>query len=155
MIFCAWVSEREPPNTVKSLKKQIDRAAVDGAPAGDDAVAGDLLLLHAELVRAVLDEHVELLERAFVEQELDALAGGELAALVLRLDALVAAAGPRLFAALFEFVEDVFHALVYTVFCFEAAALLKRHSASAMPKVMRPASSTETGVAPIRSNHCV
>ena len=46
--------------------------------------------------RAVLDEHVELLEGARVEQELDALAGGQLAAAVLRLDALLAAAEARL-----------------------------------------------------------
>ena len=84
-------------------------AAVDRAPAGDDAVAGDLLLLHAEVDGAVLDEHVELLERALVEQELDALAGGELAALVLRLDARRAAAQPGLLAALFQLVEDVLH----------------------------------------------
>jgi len=31
---------------------------------------------HAEVGGAVLDEHVELLERALVEQQLDALAGG-------------------------------------------------------------------------------
>ena len=42
---------------------------------------------HAEFVRAVLDEHVEFLERALVEQELDALARRQLAALVLRVDA--------------------------------------------------------------------
>jgi hypothetical protein len=49
----------------------------------------------------VFDEHVELLEGAPVEQEFDALAGRELAAGVLRLDALLAAAaagpGPPLF----------------------------------------------------------
>jgi hypothetical protein len=36
----------------------------------------------------MLDEHVELLERAFVEQKLDALARGQLATRVLRLDPL-------------------------------------------------------------------
>jgi hypothetical protein len=40
----------------------------------------------------VLDEHVPFLERAFVEQQLQPLAGGELALLVLRIDALLAAA---------------------------------------------------------------
>ena len=44
-----------------------------------------------------------------VHQELDALARGELAALVLRLDARLAAAGPRRLAARFELVDDVFH----------------------------------------------
>ena len=84
-------------------------AAVDGAEAGDHAVAGDVALLHAEIGGAVLDEHVELLERAAVHQELDALARGELAALVLRLDARLAAAGARIGAAVFELVENVLH----------------------------------------------
>ena len=53
-------------------------AAADRAPAGHHAVAGDLSLLHAEIGAAVLDEHVELLERAVVEQQFDALARGEL-----------------------------------------------------------------------------
>ena len=91
------------------LGEQIDGAAVDRAPAGDHAVAGDLGLLHAEFVGAVLDEHVELLERALVEQEFDALARGQFAALVLGLDAGLAAAQPRLVAPLLQPVEDVFH----------------------------------------------
>ena len=44
-----------------------------------------------------------------VHEEFDALAGGELAALVLRLDARLAAAEPRRLAAFFELVDDVFH----------------------------------------------
>jgi hypothetical protein len=84
-------------------------AAVHGAPAGDHAVAGDLVLLHAELDRAMLDEHVEFLERAFIQQQLDALAGGQLAAGVLRLDALVAAALLGSGAAFVECFEDVLH----------------------------------------------
>ncbi len=91
------------------LGEDEDGAAVDRAPAGDDAVAGDFLRAHAELGRAVLDEHVELLERALVHQQVDALARGELAALVLRLDARRAAAFARLGAALFELVDDLFH----------------------------------------------
>src|SRR5206468_514649 len=66
-------------------------------------------LLHAELARAVLDEHVELLERALVHQELDALARSELAALVLRLDARLAAAFARARTPRFELVDDVLH----------------------------------------------
>ena len=69
------------------LGEDVDDAAVDGAPAGDDAVARRLLLLHAELGAAVLDEGVELLERVLVHEQLDALAGGQLAALVLGVDA--------------------------------------------------------------------
>ena len=87
-----------------------DGAAVDRAPAGDHAVARNSGLLHAELGRAVLDEHVELLERALVHEQLEALAGGELAALVLGFDARIAAAFARPPAAFFELFEDVLHA---------------------------------------------
>ncbi len=66
-------------------------AAVDGAPAGDDAVTRNLGLLHAEFGRAVFDEHVEFLKTALVEQEFDAFPRRQLAAGVLRLDALLAA----------------------------------------------------------------
>ena len=92
MIFCAWVSDERAAEHGEVLGEHEHGAAVDRAPAGDHAVAGDLGLLHAEVDGAVLDEHVELLERALVEQQLDALARGELAALVLRLDARLAAA---------------------------------------------------------------
>ncbi len=44
-----------------------------------------------------------------VHEQLDALARGQLAALVLRLDALLAAAAARAVAPLFELVENVFH----------------------------------------------
>ena len=44
-------------------------------------------------------------------QELDALARGQFAALVLRFDAPFAAAGARRVAALFEPVDDVLHVL--------------------------------------------
>ena len=109
MIFCAWVSDKRAAEHGEILGEHEHGAAVDRAPAGDHAVAGDFGLLHAEVARAVLDEHVELLERALVEQELDPLARGELAALVLRLDARLAAAGAGLGAALFQLVEDVLH----------------------------------------------
>src|SRR5215469_5471405 len=73
-------------------------------------VARDLLLLvHAEVDAAVLDEHVELLERALVHQELDALACRQLAALVLRLDAHLATAEPRVVAPHLELFEDILH----------------------------------------------
>ena len=94
------------------LGEQIDRAAVDRAPAGDDAVAGDLLLLHAEIGGAVLDEHVELLERALVEQQLDALARGQLAALVLRLDARLSPPPARACARRFPACRECLSCLV-------------------------------------------
>jgi hypothetical protein len=95
----------------KILGKDKGLAAVHGAPAGDDAVARHFCLLHAEFGRAVLDEHIEFLETSLVEQELDALPRGQLAAGVLRLDALFAAAQSRAGAPLFKSFQDVFHQL--------------------------------------------
>ncbi len=91
------------------LGEHIRHAAVDGAPAGDDAVARNLGLLHAELDAAVLDIHVELLEGAFVEQEIEALPRGELAAGMLGLDALRTAAGAGPSPPDFELFDDFLH----------------------------------------------
>jgi hypothetical protein len=50
---------------------------------GDDAVAGDQLLIHAEVAAAMRHQLVDLFERARVEQQLDPLASGQLAGVVL------------------------------------------------------------------------
>ena len=60
-------------------------------------------------IAAVLDEHVEFFERAVIEQELDALTRGELAASVLGLDALDPAAEAGFGTALLEPFDHVFH----------------------------------------------
>ena len=107
-ILPALASESEPPKTVKSCAKTKDQAAFDAAVAGDEAVAVKLLLGHAEVVAAVRDQLVGLLEGAFVEQELDALARRHLAFLVLLLAALFPAAFFGQVIALLEFLEFLF-----------------------------------------------
>ena len=102
-IFCAWVSDSEPPNTVKSLANTNTVRPLTVPQPVTTPSPGIFVLVHAEVGRAVLDEHVELLERALVHQELQALARGELAALVLRLDARLAAAEPRMARRLSSF----------------------------------------------------
>jgi hypothetical protein len=57
-----------------------------------DAVARDLLRLHAEVGAIVLDEHVIFFEAAGIEQDAQALAGGQPALGVLRCDPLFAPA---------------------------------------------------------------
>lgn len=89
-------------------------AAIDRAPTGDDAVAGDTALVHAEIGGAVFDEHVELLEGTFVEEEVDALARRQLAALVLGVDTRLAAAEAGNVAAPFQFFENFLHAISLT-----------------------------------------
>ena len=71
------------------LREHADLAAVDGAEAGDHAVAVGTLLLQPEAGRAVPGELVELDERALVEERLDPLAGGLAALLVLLLPGLL------------------------------------------------------------------
>ena len=61
------------------LAEDEDLATVDRAPARDHAVGERPVVLDAEAVRAVAGQHVELDERAGVEQQLEALPGGELA----------------------------------------------------------------------------
>ena len=109
MIFCAWVSDSEPPNTVKSLAKTKTLRPLTVPQPVTTPSPAIFVFSMPKSVGAVLDEHVELLERVLVHQELDALARGELAALVLRLDAPLAAAAARAVAALFELVDNVLH----------------------------------------------
>ena len=77
------------------LAEDEDQPAVDGAMAGHHPIARDLLLGHAEIRAAMLDEHVPFLEGAGIQQQLDALPGGQPSLGMLGLDALDAAAGAR------------------------------------------------------------
>ena len=110
VIFCACVSRQRAAEHREILGEDIDGAAVDGAPSGHDAVAGDLGRVHAEIVAAMLDEHVELLEGIVVEQELDPLARRQLALGVLGGNALLSAAEAGGLPAGVEADENIFHA---------------------------------------------
>ena len=93
------------------LGKDIDQAAVDLAPAGDDAIARhDLLGLHLELGGPVGDEHVVFFEAVGIEQHVEALARRQLALAVLGVDAALPAAEPRLLPARVERRDDFLHA---------------------------------------------
>src|SRR5690606_15452912 len=70
------------------LAEDVDHAAVDRAPAGYYAVAGDHRVGHAEIGRAVSDEHVVFFKAARIEQDVQAFAGRQLALAMLCVDAL-------------------------------------------------------------------
>ena len=108
-IFSACVSDSEPPKHGEVLREDVDQTAVDAAVARDDAVAVDDLLVEPEVGGTVCDEPIELDERALVEEQVEPFACGELALVVLRLQALGAPALFRLGAALLEEVELVTH----------------------------------------------
>ena len=91
------------------LTKDIDNAAVDRAPSCDDTVAGWFALLHAKFDAAVRFEHVEFFERVLVQQQIDPLARGQLAFGVLRINTALTATHAGVFAAVFEFLKNIFH----------------------------------------------
>ena len=94
------------------LRKQVDGPAVDRArTAGHDPVAEDRVLVrvHAEVAAAVRHEPVHLDEAAGIDEQVDALPRGQLAALVLGGDALLATALQRTFAQLFEHLLVISH----------------------------------------------
>ncbi len=91
------------------LREDERRATVDEAVAGDEAVAFDHLLIHAEIGAAVADEFVGFDEGAFIEQQIDALTGCEAA---LGVDLRLALGSTASFGgsvASAEFFESVGH----------------------------------------------
>ena len=66
-----------------------------------------MLVLQSEVVAAVGDEHVELLEAALVEDHLDSFPGRVFPLLVLVLDALLTATQPGFFAQLDELTHPL------------------------------------------------
>ena len=91
------------------LAEDEHHPTVDGAVAGDHAVAGDLLVCHAEVGAAVLDEHVPLFETALVEQQFDALAGGQLAPGVLGVDPALTTPKGGSVTFLFQLFDNLLH----------------------------------------------
>ena len=77
------------------LGKGVDRAALDPSRAGDNAVAGNDLLVHAEVEAAVGDEFVDFVEAPGIEEEIDPLTRRELSGVVLPFQPIVAAAAHR------------------------------------------------------------
>ncbi len=69
------------------LGEDVDQTALDGAPTGDHAVAQELFLFDAKAHGAMGDEHIQFAERARVQKQLQALAGGQLALGMLSINA--------------------------------------------------------------------
>ena len=93
----------------KVFREHIDQTAIHRAMACDYAIAGNALFLHAEIVAAMFDKHVGFFETTFVEQNRDALAGGELALLMLAFDPLLATAQTGFLTACFQSLNHVLH----------------------------------------------
>jgi hypothetical protein len=101
-IFSPNTSPRLPPNTGEVLREHAHRPPVDGAVPGDHAVAVRPGRVDAERRRPVPRELVELDERVLVQQQVDPLAGGLLAARVLLVDRARRAGVDRLVSFVLE-----------------------------------------------------
>ena len=91
------------------LREHEHQPTIDRAIAGDHTVTRRVISVHAEVVAAVLLEHVPLFEAAIVKQQLKALARGELALGMLGVDARLATAEAGLLALLLQLTNDVGH----------------------------------------------
>ena len=89
-------------------------APLDRPPAGDHPV-GVRTLLEARGLGAVAGEEVELVERAGVEEVVDALAGEQLALGVLAFDGVWRPGGERLLPALPQVVDLVLHRVAHGI----------------------------------------
>ena len=91
------------------LAEDADLAAVDGAEARDDAVGVGPVLVQTHAVGPVAGQHVELMERAVVQEEVDPLPGGHLAPGVLPLDRRGRAGVESFLLALGQIVQPFGH----------------------------------------------
>ena len=73
------------------LCEHVDRPIVHRSVATDDAVAGNRALCHSEILAAMGHESVDLDEAARIQEQLDALPGGQFSGGVLALDSRLAA----------------------------------------------------------------
>lgn len=87
----------------------MDGATKDSTHARNDAVGWGLSLVHTELGGAVLGKHPGFAEGVVVDKQLDAFAGGELAALVLLIQLRLATTEGNLGACFLELLEAFLH----------------------------------------------
>ena len=99
---------QRPTKHCEVLRKYVHEPPLNAPVASDEPVAIDLLVGHAEVIAAMRDELIGLLERPLIEQELDALAGRHLSFFMLALAALGAATVFRELVPLIEFGDFLF-----------------------------------------------
>ena len=95
------------------LAEHADPSSVDGAEPGDHPVGVGPVLLEPHAVGPVPGQHVHLLERAVVEQVVDALPGGHLAPGVVLLDRPGRPCVSGLLATLGQLRESLGHRVIH------------------------------------------
>ena len=82
--------ERATENS-KVLAKYKHQSAINGAIANHHTIAGHMLLIHTKIRAAMLDKHIPFFKAAFVQQEIKALPGRQLALGMLGINAFLSA----------------------------------------------------------------
>ena len=95
----------------KVLTENENKATIDGAVTGDDAVARHLLFGHAEIRAPMLNEHVELFKGINVQQKINSLPRRQFSLLVLSRYPLLTTAHPGRCTLFFQLADDVLHRL--------------------------------------------
>jgi len=108
------------------LAGEVDQSAIDRGGAGDDTVGGDFLAGQAEVDLPVLGEQANLLEAAPIDQAVDALAGGELALLLLLGQPVEAAALLEALFVLAEILDQVLHRFPLLGHCSRSSPFSRR-----------------------------
>ena len=103
-LFSQGLGQRTGENG-KVLRVHVDRPAGQPAVTGDDTIAEELDLLHAEIVAAMQLEGIVLFKGAGVEQGLNALAGGFFAFLVDLVDLVLTPAQKGLCPLLLQLLQ--------------------------------------------------
>ena len=89
----------------KVLCEDEYQTTVDRTRTGYDTIAQELLLLHTEVMAAMLLKHIIFLERTLVEQHLNALASCIFTTFVLFLNGFLTTTETSLFALLDELLD--------------------------------------------------
>ena len=74
------------------LREHIDKPAFDRAPACHHRVARELLFIKIKIMRAMNNKRIHFAEGAFVQQQVEAFAGGQASLFVLCVNAGLSAA---------------------------------------------------------------
>ena len=91
----------------KVLCEDEYQTTVDRTRTGYDTIAQELLLLHTEVMAAMLLKHIVLFERTLVEQHVNTLTSGILTTVVLFLNSFLTTTETGLFALLDELFDLV------------------------------------------------
>ena len=89
------------------LREDVDEAAIYRPVAGDHAISVGSIILESEVRYLMADEHAHFLERAFVQEDFQALSRRELASFVLPCDPRLAACLQSLLASGIEILNQV------------------------------------------------